>query len=156
MRRVLWLRLVLLRLGEHKHVPLPVVGPHGGCQGTNIRVSEREEEGGGGHAHTWAASTTLLCLNGLKSSLMCAAVFFLIGRVPKNGFGAAGAYPEGAVSPHAHHPKHTRTSDFGFGDTDADAMLWLEALGLGDGAPCNNPAKLEHTVVSGNNGRLQE
>jgi hypothetical protein len=43
-----------------------------------------------------------------------------------------------------------RTSALGLGDTDAEAMLWLEALGLGDGAPCN-PKKLEHTAVSENN-----
>jgi hypothetical protein len=38
-----------------------------------------------------------------------------------------------------------RTSDLGFGDTDAEATP--EALGLGDGAPCN-PRKLEHTTLA--------
>ncbi len=41
------------------------------------------------HEHICEASTTLLCLNGLKSSLMLTGVF-LITRVPKNGlFGTA-------------------------------------------------------------------
>lgn len=40
---------------------------------------------------TCAASTTLLCLKGLKSSLICTGGLFLIGRVPKNGLGVVGA-----------------------------------------------------------------
>ena len=32
------------------------------------------------------ASATFVCLKGLKSSLMCTTVVFLIG-IPKNGFG---------------------------------------------------------------------
>lgn len=38
-------------------------------------------------AQTCGASTTLLCLNGLKSSLTFTGVLFLMGLVPKNGFG---------------------------------------------------------------------
>lgn len=39
---------------------------------------------------TCEASTTLLCLNGLKSSLMWTGVLFLIGRAPKKGLGVEG------------------------------------------------------------------
>jgi len=49
------------------------------------------------------ASTTFACLKGLKSSLMCTIVVFLIGN-PKNGFGFKGSV------------------GFGFGD-------WLAAEG---------------------------
>lgn len=39
---------------------------------------------------TWEASTTLLCLKGLKSSLTCTGVLFLTRR-PKNGLVGTGA-----------------------------------------------------------------
>ena len=50
----------------------------------------RTSKGRGQNAPTWAASTTLLCLKGLKSSLICTGGLFLIGR-PKNGLGVVGA-----------------------------------------------------------------
>lgn len=87
MRGVL-LGMLLGLLGEHEGVSLAVVRPHRGCHQFNALNHQQKAE----DAQTCAASTTLLCLNGLKSSLMCAAVFFLIGRVPKKGFGVVGAY----------------------------------------------------------------
>lgn len=44
----------------------------------------------GEYIQTCAASTTLLCLNGLKSSLICTGELFLIVLVPKNGLGVGG------------------------------------------------------------------
>jgi hypothetical protein len=63
--------------------------------GHNVAVRKRKkdielQEGRGHNAPTWAASTTLLCLKGLKSSLICTGGLFLIDR-PKNGLGVAGA-----------------------------------------------------------------
>lgn len=43
------------------------------------------------HSQTLDASTTLLCLNGLKSSFSATAGVLLIGWVPKKGFGAIGS-----------------------------------------------------------------
>jgi len=45
----------------------------------------------GHNVATWAASATLLCLKGLKSSLIFTSGLFLIERVPKNGLGVVGA-----------------------------------------------------------------
>lgn len=58
------------------------------------------------------ASTTLLCLNGLKSSLMCTGPF-LGGLVPKNGFGG----PCGdASAPFTFGDAVDDEVPFGFGD----------------------------------------
>jgi uncharacterized protein with LGFP repeats len=62
-------------------------------------------------AETCEASTTLLCLNGLKSSLMWTGVLFLKGRVPKKGLGVEGL-----------------NSDLGLGETDAEA----DGVGFGE------------------------
>jgi hypothetical protein len=45
-----------------------------------------------GYTQTAEASTTLLCLNGLKSSFTFTTGPFLIGRVPKNGLWAVEIY----------------------------------------------------------------
>jgi hypothetical protein len=52
------------------------------------------------------ASGTLLCLNGLKSSLIATGVLFLMGRVPKNGLGVA-----------------ETGSDLGLGEAEAEVTL---------------------------------
>jgi hypothetical protein len=46
------------------------------------------------HAQTCEASATLLCLKGLKSSLIFTGVLFLMGRVPKNGLGVDGDWTQ--------------------------------------------------------------
>lgn len=58
---------------------------------------------------TCEASTTLLCLKGLKSSLTLTGVLFLMTRGPKKGLGVAGA--DSALC--------------GLGETEAEAALML-------------------------------
>lgn len=65
-------------------------------------------------AATSLALATLLCLNGLKSSLTLTGVPFLIGRLPKKGLGAVG----------------TLSAARGLGDTAAEAALGLGETGL--------------------------
>ena len=105
-------RGLLLRLGqgrEHRHIPLARVRPVRPCSPCQKPTWCRRS--GTCVPMTWT-STTLLCLNGLKSSLICTALF-LGGFVPKKGFGGPCA---DASAPFTFGDAVDDEVPFGFGD----------------------------------------
>ena len=102
------LRRRMLAGREHLRVSLAAIGPQSSCcpevsqQGTDTQDPVQL------HAPTCDASATLLCLNGLKSSLTCTGVLFLMTRVPKKGLGVAGVC---ASTNKCHGSPHEQLSD---------------------------------------------
>lgn len=83
-----------------------------------------------GHiAKTWLASTTLLCLNGLKSSLMLTRGPFLIWRVPKKRLGVMGPFSADLGLGDAAAPWFDETLGFGLNE---EAFTFRRAAAVGD------------------------
>ena len=93
-RRLLRRRVRNRRIGLH--ISLAMIWP---LRGFHVFHESMNEDRGNINIQTWEASTTLLSLKGLKSSLTCTGVLFLMGR-PKNGLVGAGVCKRAsAVSP---------------------------------------------------------